>query len=160
VALIAVISLGAITLDHSDYNTGAFLEKEQPVQFSHRHHRGDDGISCRYCHTSVEVSDRAGLPPTQTCMNCHSQIWADSRNGRPGEWRPPICRRTFPGGRMPSLHFGFPARFIWLLTGLHSHRMHLLVEFARRLIMLLDHGLRLGGVLAEFKGHAGLLLRF
>jgi hypothetical protein len=96
VALIAAVSLGAVTLDHSDYNTGAFLEKEQPVQFSHRHHRGDDGISCRYCHTSVEVSDSAGLPPTQTCMNCHSQIWADSpylepvreswRTGRPIKW--------------------------------------------------------------------------
>jgi hypothetical protein len=78
VALIAAVSLGAVALDHSDYNTGAFLEKAQPVQFSHRRHRGDDGISCRYCHTSVEVSDSAGLPPTQTCMNCHSQIWADS----------------------------------------------------------------------------------
>src|SRR5690242_16112860 len=51
---------------------------EQPVPFSHKHHVGDDGIDCRYCHSSVEQSAFAGIPPTKTCMNCHSQIWADS----------------------------------------------------------------------------------
>ncbi len=69
----------------------------QPVQFSHKHHVGDDGIDCRYCHTSVETSASAGIPPTQTCMNCHTQIWADSpylepvrasyRDNKPIEWR-------------------------------------------------------------------------
>jgi len=39
---------------------------------------GDDGIDCRYCHTSVETSTFAGIPPTKTCMNCHSQLWANS----------------------------------------------------------------------------------
>lgn len=97
VVLAGAISFAAVALDWSNYNTGAFQEKTQPVQFSHRHHRGDDGISCRYCHTSVEVSENAGLPPMQTCMNCHSQIWADSpylepvraswRTGRAVEWR-------------------------------------------------------------------------
>ncbi len=62
----------------SSYLTGTFVEKQQPVQFSHKHHVGDDGIDCRYCHTSVETSASAGIPPTQTCMNCHTQIWADS----------------------------------------------------------------------------------
>ena len=80
----------------SPYNTLAFEPREQPVQFSHKHHVGDDGIDCRYCHTSVETSASAGIPPTQTCMNCHSQIWADSpylepvreswRTGRPIQW--------------------------------------------------------------------------
>jgi hypothetical protein len=84
------------TINRSSWNTGAFTEREQPVQFSHKHHVGDDGIDCRYCHTSVETSASAGLPPTQTCMNCHSQIWADSpylepvresaRTGKPIEW--------------------------------------------------------------------------
>lgn len=49
--------------------------QDQPVPFSHKHHVADDGIDCRYCHTSVEVSQHAGLPPTHTCMTCHSQLW-------------------------------------------------------------------------------------
>ena|SRR3569833_352233 len=51
---------------------------EQPVEFSHKHHVADDGIDCRYCHTSVDKSSFAGIPPTETCMTCHSQIWKDS----------------------------------------------------------------------------------
>ncbi len=62
----------------SSYLTNRFLERQQPVQFSHKHHVGDDGIDCRYCHTAVETSSSAGIPPTQTCMNCHTEIWADS----------------------------------------------------------------------------------
>ncbi|HEX8708989.1 MAG TPA: cytochrome c3 family protein [Pyrinomonadaceae bacterium] len=83
-------------INRSSWNTGAYVEREQPVQFSHKHHVGDDGIDCRYCHTSVETSNTAGMPPTQTCMNCHSQIWADSpylepvreswKTGKPIEW--------------------------------------------------------------------------
>ena len=94
------IILGALwvvaAINRSSWNTGAFVEREQPVQFSHKHHAGDDGIDCRYCHTSVETSASAGMPSTQTCMNCHSQIWADSpylepvresaRTGKPIEW--------------------------------------------------------------------------
>jgi hypothetical protein len=48
------------------------------VQFSHEHHVAGLGIDCRYCHTSVEESSYAGIPATETCMQCHSQIWADS----------------------------------------------------------------------------------
>ena len=51
---------------------------QQPVPFSHKHHAGELGIDCRYCHTSVEKSSFAGLPPTQTCMTCHSQIWTNA----------------------------------------------------------------------------------
>lgn len=61
----------------SSYLTGRYLEKQQPVQFSHKHHVGDDGIDCRYCHTSVETAASAGFPPTETCMNCHNQLYAD-----------------------------------------------------------------------------------
>src|SRR5712672_1559295 len=64
-------------------NAGTFITdvdvaRDQPVPFSHKHHVGDDGIDCRYCHTSVEISSFAGLPPTETCMSCHSQIWSTS----------------------------------------------------------------------------------
>lgn len=96
----AFILLGALwvvaAINRSSWNTGAFVEREQPVQFSHKHHAGDDGIDCRYCHTSVETSASAGMPSTQICMNCHSQIWADSpylepvreslRTGKPIQW--------------------------------------------------------------------------
>jgi hypothetical protein len=83
-------------INRSSWNTGQWVERQQPVQFSHKHHAGDDGIDCRYCHTAVETSNNAGMPPTKTCMNCHSQIWADSpylepvreswRTGKPIEW--------------------------------------------------------------------------
>jgi hypothetical protein len=65
-----------MVLGRSSYVTRAQEFIEQPVQFSHLHHVGDDGIDCRYCHTSVETSAFAGIPPTKTCMNCHSQIFA------------------------------------------------------------------------------------
>ena len=68
--------LFAMILGRSSYVTRAQEYIEQPVQFSHLHHVGDDGIDCRYCHTSVETSAFAGIPPTKTCMNCHTQIWA------------------------------------------------------------------------------------
>ncbi len=61
----------------SDWVTGAQLHSAaQPVPFSHQHHVAGLGIDCRYCHTSVADGPRAGLPPTHTCMTCHSQIWA------------------------------------------------------------------------------------
>ena len=67
-----------MVLGRSSYVTRAQEYIEQPIQFSHLHHVGDDGIDCRYCHTSVETSAFAGIPPTKTCMNCHSQIWVNS----------------------------------------------------------------------------------
>jgi hypothetical protein len=67
-----------VAIPRSGYVTRANTFVDQPVQFSHLHHVADDGIDCRYCHTSVESSAFAGIPPTKTCMSCHSQIWADS----------------------------------------------------------------------------------
>jgi hypothetical protein len=62
----------------SPYVTGVNVVVDQPVPFSHEHHVRGLGIDCRYCHTSVEKSSFAGIPPTETCMTCHSQIWTDS----------------------------------------------------------------------------------
>jgi hypothetical protein len=83
-------------VESSSYVTNADVVRQQPVQFSHKHHVGDDGIECRYCHTTVETLAFAGIPPTKTCMNCHSQLYVDSpylepvresfRTGKPLIW--------------------------------------------------------------------------
>jgi hypothetical protein len=78
--ILVLLGLGwvILTIQRSDFITSANEFVEQPVQFSHQHHAGGIGIDCRYCHTSVEVSPSAGIPPTKTCINCHSQIWSTS----------------------------------------------------------------------------------
>ena len=65
-------------VNRSPWVTDARVAREQPIQFSHERHVAGNGIDCRYCHTSVEDSSFAGIPPTKTCMNCHSQIFANS----------------------------------------------------------------------------------
>jgi cytochrome c7-like protein len=65
-------------VNRSPWVTQARVAREQPLQFSHERHVGGNGIDCRYCHTSVEESSFAGIPPTKTCMNCHTQIFANS----------------------------------------------------------------------------------
>jgi hypothetical protein len=67
-----------LLLLRSDFVTGANANVTQPVQFSHAHHVGGLGIDCRYCHTTVDSARFANIPPTTTCMNCHSQIWLTS----------------------------------------------------------------------------------
>lgn len=63
---------------HTDYMTDLGFAPEQPVPFSHKHHVGDDGLDCRYCHNAVEVASNAGMPSTQVCMTCHSQLWTSA----------------------------------------------------------------------------------
>lgn len=96
VILAGVAGFAYTVIARSSYLTNRYMERPQPVQFSHKHHVGDDGIDCRYCHTTVETGASAGMPPTQTCMNCHSQIWNDSpylepvrasfRENKPIQW--------------------------------------------------------------------------
>ncbi len=71
---------GLVTWDlltRASYTTEVGVARAQPVPFSHKHH-ANMGIDCRYCHTSVEDAAFAGIPPTKTCMNCHSQIFSDA----------------------------------------------------------------------------------
>ena len=79
-AILALLggSYSIYLLNRSPYWTNVGVTLDQPVQFSHKHHAGELGIDCRFCHTSVETSSYAGMPDTQTCMTCHSQIWKDS----------------------------------------------------------------------------------
>lgn len=78
VLILGLVGWGVLVLARSPYATGAGIAHQQPVPFSHAHHVNELGIDCRYCHTSVEKSAYAGVPPTKTCMNCHSQIWDGS----------------------------------------------------------------------------------
>ena len=79
-ALFVVVGLLFVSyaIIRSPYQTMQRVIQDQPVQFSHEHHVAGLGIDCRYCHTSVEYSSSAGMPSTETCMSCHSQIWSDS----------------------------------------------------------------------------------
>lgn len=80
----------------SPYMTEVGLAKEQPVPFSHQQHVGGLGLDCRYCHTSVEESNFAGIPPTETCLGCHGHfstddpvlepVRASAQNNQPLEW--------------------------------------------------------------------------
>jgi Cytochrome c7 and related cytochrome c len=76
VFVVGVLLWGAIQFQRSPYVTYAGVARPQPAPFSHQHHVAALGIDCRYCHTSVEKSNFAGIPPTKTCMNCHAQIWS------------------------------------------------------------------------------------
>jgi hypothetical protein len=76
-----VIALG-VTLDQlqrSPWVTRQGQRADQPVPFSHKHHVQGLGLQCQYCHTTVEKSSYAGIPPTRTCMNCHAQIWTNAQ---------------------------------------------------------------------------------
>ena len=94
--LVVVLALFLAAINRSSYVTEVGVARAQPVPFSHKHHVGDDGIDCRYCHTSVEGAAFAGIPSTKICMNCHSQIWSESptlapvresfRTGQSIEW--------------------------------------------------------------------------
>lgn len=81
VALAVIVLGGPIFLMawvRTPYITGRGIPFDQPVPFDHRHHVRDDGIDCRYCHTWVTRSATAGIPATEVCLNCHSQIWNNS----------------------------------------------------------------------------------
>lgn len=91
------VTVFAYTYVRSSYWTGVGVDVPQPVPFSHHHHVSGLGIDCRYCHTTAEISPYAGMPTTDTCMNCHAQVWTDSpmlepirqswKTGVPVQWR-------------------------------------------------------------------------
>jgi hypothetical protein len=93
---LVILAWVLVTLNRSSLATRQGIVLQQPVPFSHDHHVAGLGISCLYCHTTVEESSFAGIPPSATCMNCHKLIWNESpmlepvresfRTGRPIEW--------------------------------------------------------------------------
>jgi len=67
-----------LNINRLDYVSDVGNPKAQPVPFSHKHHVTGIGIDCRYCHTTVEQAAFAGIPPTETCMTCHSMLWEEA----------------------------------------------------------------------------------
>jgi hypothetical protein len=78
VMILVLTGAGVWAVWWSPYMTRQAIALDQPVPFSHEHHTSGLGIDCRYCHTTVEFSSMAGLPPTETCMTCHSQVWTEA----------------------------------------------------------------------------------
>jgi len=95
-ALLALIVAAWLTLYKALPAHSGLLSPQQPIAFSHKHHAGDDGIDCRYCHWSVERSAFAGMPSADVCLTCHAQLFSDApllaplreaaRTGRPIRW--------------------------------------------------------------------------
>ena len=75
---VAVLLAILLNINRLDYVSQVGVPRDQPVPFSHKHHVTGMGIDCRYCHTTVETSAFAGIPPTETCMTCHSMIWTEA----------------------------------------------------------------------------------
>ena len=75
---VALALLGLIFADRVDYRTFAHIAPPQPVPFSHRHHAGELGIGCRFCHANVERGAAAGVPAATVCMKCHAEVWRDA----------------------------------------------------------------------------------
>jgi hypothetical protein len=94
--LVTVLAIGGVWYYFSPRFTDVGYRPEQPIPYSHKLHVGELGLDCRYCHTGVEISSHAQVPPSQTCMNCHSAIRTDSPkllalreswvNDKPIEW--------------------------------------------------------------------------
>jgi len=76
--MVVALALTVNELQRSPWVTRQGQRAAQPVPFSHKHHVQGLGLQCQYCHTSVEKSSYAGIPPTKTCINCHSEIWTDA----------------------------------------------------------------------------------
>jgi hypothetical protein len=62
----------------SPKHTDVGYQPVQPVPYSHKLHAGDMGMDCRYCHFGAERSAHGSVPPTQVCMNCHTQVKTES----------------------------------------------------------------------------------
>lgn len=79
IVVVPFLAIGvAYLIMRSEYITDQTITLNQPVPFSHVHHVGDLGLDCRYCHTGVETSPVAGVPPTHVCMTCHSQLYTQT----------------------------------------------------------------------------------
>ena len=113
-----VIALG-VTLDElqrSPWVTRQGQRADQPVPFSHKHHVQGLGLQCQYCHTTVENSSYAGIPPTRTCMNCHAQIWTNA------QLLEPVRQSWATGQSIPWIRVHDLPDFVFFNHEIHVHK--------------------------------------
>ena len=113
-----VIALG-VTLDQlqrSPWVTRQGQRPDQPVPFSHKHHVQGLGIQCQYCHTTVEKSSYAGIPPTKTCINCHAQIWTNA------QLLEPVRQSWATGQSLPWIKVHDLPDFVYFSHEIHVHK--------------------------------------
>jgi hypothetical protein len=113
---VAMLIVAPMVYVRTPYNTGQFTPVDQPVQFDHRHHVQDDGIDCRYCHSTVERSWTASIPSTDVCMGCHNQVWPDSA------MLEPVRRSYFSGTPIPWNRVHWLPGFVYFDHSIHIHR--------------------------------------
>jgi hypothetical protein len=108
----AAISLSAYLFRPERADVG--YQPVQPVPYSHKLHAGNLGLDCRYCHSTVERSAYAAIPPTETCMNCHARVKADSPQLQ-------LVRESYATGRpIPWVHIHKLPDYVYF-----NHRAHL-----------------------------------
>ncbi len=108
-ALIALVN-------ESAWVTRVDVARDQPIQFSHERHVAGNGIDCRYCHTSVETSSFAGIPPTSTCMNCHREIYSSS------PFLEPVRASYRTGESIPWVRVHDLPGFVYFDHSIHLHK--------------------------------------
>jgi Cytochrome c7 and related cytochrome c len=120
IALLAASVLSAILsfiiFVRTPWRRREFESVAQPVEFDHRHHTQDDGIDCRYCHSTVDKAATAGIPTTEKCMGCHSQIWNQSPMLEPVR-RSYFSRMPIPWSRVHDL-----PDFVYFDHSIHVNR--------------------------------------
>ncbi|NRD60870.1 cytochrome C [Corallococcus exiguus] len=109
----AVSLAGLLLLARNPLGRGSFTPREQPLLFDHRHHVGDEGIPCGYCHEGAWRSPVAGVPPTQRCLGCHAQVWNESARLEP------VRASGFDGAPLPWNRVHALPDYVWF-----SHQIH------------------------------------
>ncbi len=118
--IIALGGISAITLPmlfvRSSWRRGTENALDQPVEFDHRHHNQDDAIDCYYCHNTADRAATAGIPSTDKCMGCHSQIWNDS------PLLEPVRRSYFSGKPIPWNRVHKVPDFVYFNHAIHVNK--------------------------------------
>lgn len=119
--VLALVVLGSLVTGFVTYYatpkyTRVGYEPVQPVPFSHAIHAGQLNIDCRYCHTAVELSSSAGVPPTSTCMTCHSQIGTEKPSLE-------LVRRSYDSGEpIPWIRIHQAPDYVYFNHSAHINR--------------------------------------
>ncbi len=112
----AAAIVGPMVYVRMPYSTEQLTPVEQPVEFDHRHHVGDAQIDCIYCHSGAEKAASAGVPDTETCMGCHSQVWPES------VLLEPVRRSFFSGKPIPWRRVHRLPEFVYFDHSVHVNR--------------------------------------